>query len=1146
MAYIFDPIRNTFVDDEDKSFGNKFALVDMDNVNTPDLDQTPDSILRPGETLEDFDVTFRRPNAKGGRVNFALAGLAIPPLSYATNLGVAKILGITTAGLGAKELGDKVLNKIQQNPEILNDPRFKAAALAFGITIPGYIAPDADEMEREKEKIREMTKPVGFPAEPQIDVPLATGEKPEVKIDTKESFPAGETMKPIVEGFPADTEQLPIIFFNKKNKDVTEVKDTFDTIEGLYKTGRSNEIPEYRTKDFATKVKNIVDNNYGGNISKLAGEIGIERVRINSLFKKHGIKALREGNKTMQTIFLEKDQDKLFLKDLTDNMKYDDQYLIDRIKERYPDYEKNKKKFFNFKDLAEMTGTSFRTDDSKKLKTDQDFFQSKLRTTNKKFNLKTQPGFGKETKYQLEDFVKKFTKYNSSKPVAGSGNFQSKQRKEFLLKQDSALVKVKDNVKTNVREITKNVLGDNFTQYALENIGHGVAVNNQIAYPKLFKNSNVGIATEIFQDPVLNVEVLSGRNSTAKGYESSERKFYSILEDLIGKKVTDENIKIATDALNGLNNLRDQAANDKRLNTNFLKDQSNRIPKFELDLPEIGKKFKSGFLNVDMSNIDPSVSVGRILEINPDAKTLNDLSKEEQQLYAENLKQQLADYTKYFYTEAKLDKDDVNDLYETLMEDNSVKVKKASGGGVEITPLPRLNFSAGGTDNFAAELEYYFTNPDAELPKMQTFEETLNPIVMINDMIDPRNYPFYADQLVQGGIRVGEFATKILPATGQLISDLIRKPAFKITGASGQGYVQDYDELPQGAKLKGTGIFSEFLENITPTATEKKLGLDKLIEAEEQKMKDRGSTIAPKVLGETLSLGIEFGSPIFPGLKLLNSFAQARNLPNDKVTQKILEKEIDEVLETKGMNRREFLQATGAGATLMIAKMLGFGDDFAKTAKVARTASSVMDTTVEGMPAWFKDSVYAIERKGLLKSRGDIKGIEPDFFEITLDTKLGKKKVLMSKNNTNGEITLDWTTSYYDTELPVTITYRPGQQGKQNFLSDPEIPQSVEKYDVEVEAPEFEYKTVDAESMGPEDANFDSAINLDIKEEADAVVEALEELGIGLTKKQKEEAAENFKYYNDVELDEGSGPDTMNPIDENDAFPFLDEIERNK
>jgi hypothetical protein len=42
----------------------------MDNINTPDLEQSPDSFLRPGETLEDFNVEFRRPNAQGGRTGF--------------------------------------------------------------------------------------------------------------------------------------------------------------------------------------------------------------------------------------------------------------------------------------------------------------------------------------------------------------------------------------------------------------------------------------------------------------------------------------------------------------------------------------------------------------------------------------------------------------------------------------------------------------------------------------------------------------------------------------------------------------------------------------------------------------------------------------------------------------------------------------------------------------------------------------------------------------------------------------------------------------------------------------------------------------------------------------------------------------------
>ena len=30
MAYVFDPINNTLIDDEDKSLGNKFAVLDSD------------------------------------------------------------------------------------------------------------------------------------------------------------------------------------------------------------------------------------------------------------------------------------------------------------------------------------------------------------------------------------------------------------------------------------------------------------------------------------------------------------------------------------------------------------------------------------------------------------------------------------------------------------------------------------------------------------------------------------------------------------------------------------------------------------------------------------------------------------------------------------------------------------------------------------------------------------------------------------------------------------------------------------------------------------------------------------------------------------------------------------------------------------
>ncbi len=302
------------------------------------------------------------------------------------------------------------------------------------------------------------------------------------------------------------------------------------------------------------------------------------------------------------------------------------------------------------------------------------------------------------------------------------------------------------------------------------------------------------------------------------------------------------------------------------------------------------------------------------------------------------------------------DKTELSPIIKSLVTpDETLQDFMANGG--------RVGFSNGGAagadENFAAELEYFLTNEDAELPKMQTYKETMNPIEVLNDIIDPRNYPYYADVLARSGVRIGEFATRILPATGKLVSDLIQKPAFKITG-TGNNYVQDYTDIIP-SNIKGTGIFSEFLENITPTTLEKKVGLDKLIEKEEQKLKDRGSTVGPKVFADTVGLGAEVTAPIFPGLKLLRTYAANRNLPVNDVTKKILIKEVDEVLEKQGMDRRTFLQMTGAGATVILAKMLGFGDQITKTAKVAEKAAAAP----AGVPPYFFDLVEIIKKKGL-------------------------------------------------------------------------------------------------------------------------------------------------------------------------------------
>ena len=927
MAYVFNPTTNTLIDDEDKSLGNKLALNDEEFqklLDIPGVFRASEAPQPPPkqEVLDREAINrFIRDNkAEGGNVrqNLALGALAYAPAA----INVARPFAGPLLRKGAEAL----------------------TGIAAGTRLGDiFFSKDQD--------------------------------------DKKDIIPSDDKL-PNIEP-PKIPEPLELA---EELLTLKEIKDTFDKSKKLYDEKKMSEVVKVTDKNFAQKLANFIDTNYGGRIEPAVKDIlGVKektkdvenlRIRINSLFKNRGIeRGARTGNIAPSTLDFETDTSKTSWSDFTTKVSQDSSYIKNLTKPLIKEGLIDKSQYLPQNDLEKIFRIQH-TGSKEQIRTKRSNMGYTIKNLSSEGSIRKIEG--KFPRYHVGDVMKAFQlKYGKGgKKIYGVVKKGTPKKYKDITSFDKTLASViggfqnsfEDAAKIEGLTEKKPTGKQGIINKATPDHSHAEARSNMLKFPNVFKNSNLKtFQTITLTDPIFNQEII-----TKGGFEAKKIKIYRILNNYIGKKVTPEIQNILTEQKTKLNNINSEILVEA--NKAGLQGVEETFVPIDINIPNVGEKFRSENIFGDTTGKN---IMGNVDEINPNAKVYDDLSKEEKLIYRDNLINEYIDYYKDFYKRAEFDEDDIASFIDRVLEGDpagqtlpiSEKVKKASGGGVEITPLPRTNFGNGGAagadENFAAELEYFLTNEDAELPQLSTYSEPNNPIELINDIIDPRNYPYYADVLARSGIRIGEFATRILPATGKLINDLITKPSFKIErpseGVSKKSdYVQEYtDILP--SNIKGTGIFSEFLENITPTSLEKKVGLDKLIEKEEQKQIDRGSTAGPKVFADTIGLGAEVTAPIFPGLKLLRAYAANRNLPVNDVTKEVLVKEVDEVLEKQGMNRREFLQATGAGATVILAKMLGFGDQVTKTAKVAEKAAAAP----AGVPPYFFDLVEIIKKKGL-------------------------------------------------------------------------------------------------------------------------------------------------------------------------------------
>ena len=215
----------------------------------------------------------------------------------------------------------------------------------------------------------------------------------------------------------------------------------------------------------------------------------------------------------------------------------------------------------------------------------------------------------------------------------------------------------------------------------------------------MFKNSDVNkINSLVYEDPLINQEV-----KKVTGYESKHTKWFKELNDMVGKEITkdqrtrlediqqemEDNYLELLKNIGKFDNLKailKKARPDLNISDSYIKyltNQVDRQSKIDIKIPNIGEKFKSEDIFVDMSNVDERYIIGHINKINPTAKVFNDLSKEEKGIYEANVLAQngeiLADYYRKIGLSENEIKDMKDDFYYPVRE---YRIRKAMGGPV--------------------------------------------------------------------------------------------------------------------------------------------------------------------------------------------------------------------------------------------------------------------------------------------------------------------------------------------------------------------------------------------------------------------------------------------------------------------------------
>ena len=667
------------------------------------------------EYLRD-DTIVKKPHildqkAKGGKVAqprrkyvAGAFGAAAPTLAYPAMVGVAKLLGITTAGVGAKELSNVVTQKIKENPEILETPQAKAIMLAFGLTPSGLVfGPDAGEIEKEKEKIKERLKP--GETKPIDQGSITTGSPPPEIKKWEPPVSGGKIDIPPTTGgskIPEIKKEDIIFTFAKDKKEVKKKLEEIEPYRGADFVGASTKKDRTKDKEFVEAFIEFKNKYYGGN-EKAAIEkgLGLNREYVRGIIIRTTAGEDRKTGKIStaaeEIITTEVPENPIRYIDATTEVKRDPNYFKDFLTKE------NKNEYLSPQNIANVLDFKFGDGSSEKLaKSERDAFIQEL--NNPKLNIKSKEVPGKRYKtYKLSDVVNELTKKNKDKKVKGDVmsaterlNVENRLDPELY---STVLNTAKSRVNSLLKEEGLKVDLEIAPRYLVDDIGHTVSIKETDKFPKLFKNSNVNkINSLVYEDPLINQEV-----KKITGYESKHTKWFEELNDMVGKEITkDQRVRledIKEEMEDNYLDLVDIISKPKKLKAKlkearpdlkisdsyieYLTGHTDRLGQIDINIPKVGEKFKSEDIFVDMSNVDERYIIGYVDKINPKAKLFKDLSTKEKEIYEANVLAQNAEILGDYFRKIGLPESRIKSMQEEFYyPTTSYKIRKATGGPV--------------------------------------------------------------------------------------------------------------------------------------------------------------------------------------------------------------------------------------------------------------------------------------------------------------------------------------------------------------------------------------------------------------------------------------------------------------------------------